>query len=200
MKKISVAALFALSVMMMPQYGLYGQSTDRQETLNKCISDLQQNPKDYALREKIIKIAQEMKPAPEVPKAAARSMARGTAAVKDARNVADFKDAVSEFEKAALAAPWFANAYYNLGISQDKAGMYAEAIGSLKLYLLAAPGASDAKSVENFIYEIEYRQEKAAKQSSRKPRRQRNRRNTGRGSRRSTAPGIRATIQMSTSP
>jgi hypothetical protein len=45
--------------------------------------------------------------------------------------------------------------------------MYSNAIRSLKLYLVAAPNAPDAKNVEKLIDEIEYRQEKAAKEPSR---------------------------------
>jgi tetratricopeptide (TPR) repeat protein len=143
-----------------------------QETLAQHISDLLKNPNDYALREKIIKHVQTMSPAPAVPEEAERFMARGTAATKNAKDANDFKDAVKEFEKAALSAPWLASAYYNLGIARDKAGMYADAITSLKLYLLASPNATDAKSVKNFIYEIEYKQEKAAKDKIETERRQ----------------------------
>jgi len=43
------------------------QAQSPQETLNQYISDLQKNPTDYALREKIIKHVQTMKPAPAIP-------------------------------------------------------------------------------------------------------------------------------------
>ena len=137
-----------------------------QQTLNQYVADLQKNPNDYALREKIIRHVQTMKPAPAIPEEAERRMARGAAAVKGAKNDKDFQDAAAEFEKASLAAPWLPAGYYNLGITQDKAGKYNEAIQSLKLYLVAAPDASDAKAVKTLVYEIEYRQEKAAKEKS----------------------------------
>lgn len=142
------------------------QAASPEDTLKQYVADLQKNPNDYALREKIIRHAQTMTPAPAIPEEAERHMARGAAAVKNAKDVADFRDAVNEFEKATLAAPWLAGAYYNLGIARDKTGMYSDAIRSLKLYLLAEPDASDAKAVKTLIYEIEYRQEKAAKESS----------------------------------
>jgi len=165
MKKSPVFAslAFSLTLMFASACLASAQSADAQQTLNQYISDLQKNPNDNALREKIIKFVQEMKPPPAIPEEAERYMARGAAAAKGAKNPNDFKDAVREFEKATLVAPWLANAYYNLGIAQDGAGMYTEAIKSLKLYLLAVPNASDAKKL---IYEIEYRQEKAAKESS----------------------------------
>jgi tetratricopeptide (TPR) repeat protein len=138
-----------------------------QQTLNQYVADLQKNPNDNALREKIIKHVQGMRQKPAVPEEAERYMARGAAATKGAKTEKDFQDAAAEFEKASLAAPWLPAIYYNLGITQDKAGKYGEAIQSLKLYLLAAPDASDAKAVKNLTYEIEYRQEKAARDASR---------------------------------
>jgi len=139
---------------------------NQQATLNQYISDLQNNPHDNALREKIIKHVQTMKQEPAIPREAERFMNRGTVAVKSAKDANDFRDAVAEFEKATLSAPWLANAYYNLGVAQDKAGLYAEAMRSLKFYLLAAPAAPDKNVVEKLIDEIEYRQEKAIKESS----------------------------------
>jgi tetratricopeptide (TPR) repeat protein len=150
--------LFGLATMVYAQ--------NKQVTLNQYVVDLQKNPNDYGLREKIIKLVRTMRPVPNIPEEADRFMARGTAAVKNAKTPNDFKDAVNEFEKATLAAPWLASAYYNLGIARDKAGLYAGAIKSLNLYLLASPNAADVKAVKNLIYEIEYKQEKTAKESS----------------------------------
>ncbi len=99
------------------------QSTTPQQTLQKYAADLQRDPSDNALREKIIALAHAMKPAPVVPEDAERHMTRGAAAVKGAKGTDDFKDAAAEFGKATLAAPWLADAYYNLGVAQDKAGL-----------------------------------------------------------------------------
>lgn len=43
------------------------QAQSPQQTLNQYVSDLQKNPDDNALREKIIKHVQTMKPAPAIP-------------------------------------------------------------------------------------------------------------------------------------
>ena len=145
MKKTYPAALLVLMLLFVLISA--AQAQPPQQTLNQYVSDLQKNPNDYALREKIIRHVQTMKPAPVIPREADRFMNRGAAAAKSAKDANDFKDAVAEFEKATLAAPWMGNAYYNLGVAQDKAGMYSNAIRSLKMYLVAAPNAPDAKSV-----------------------------------------------------
>jgi len=158
------ALLPALAALLMGAATAQAQSP--QQTLNQYVADLQKNPNDYALREKIIRHVQAMKQKPAIPEETERRMARGAAAVKGAQSKQDFLDAAAEFEKASLAAPWLPAAYYNLGITQDKADKYKEALQNLKLYLVAAPDASDARAVKGLIYEIEYRQEKAAKASS----------------------------------
>jgi hypothetical protein len=123
--------------------------------LQQYINDLQKNPGDNVLREKIIKLAQSTKPAPEVPEEAERNMARGTAFAQKATDSAGYKKAIAEFEAAANTAPWLALAYYNLGVVQEKAGFYVEAIQSLKFYLTAAPEAKNARDVKNKIYALE---------------------------------------------
>ncbi len=58
--------LFLLAIVFLPLFSQV-QAATPQQTLNQYISDLQKNPDDYALREKIIKHVQTMKPAPAIP-------------------------------------------------------------------------------------------------------------------------------------
>jgi tetratricopeptide (TPR) repeat protein len=160
MKPILPALLF-----MLTSFASLAQdvSTPR-EQLKQMITQLQSNPGDDALREKIIKLAQDLKPA--LPEEANRRMTRGTLAFKEAKSEADYKDAAAEFQQAALVAPWYADAYYNLGVAQNKANDFGAAARSLKLYLIANPDAPDAKAAQNLLYEMEFRQEKANKEKA----------------------------------
>jgi tetratricopeptide (TPR) repeat protein len=139
------------------------------EAIDCYIKALQSVPegsaKDQQLRERVISLAHKIKPAPIVPEEAERYMARGRAAVKSAATIKDFEDAASQFSKVLRVAPWLSEGYYNLGVVQDKAGRYQDAIRNLKYYLLAAPNAQDAKRVRSLIFEIEYRQEKTQRES-----------------------------------
>ena len=137
-----------------------------QQTLNQYIADLQKNPNDYALREKIIKHVQTMKPAPAVPKEAEKFEGRAEFAIKNAKIEADFLDAAKEYEKALLIAPWVPAYYFNQGIAFEKAGKPKEAKQSFEFYLLAAPNAQDAREVRKRIAGLEYAMEKVAKKSS----------------------------------
>lgn len=72
-----VFALFVLAA------SAYAQSP--REELQQMVEQLQKTPNDHALREKIIKLAAEIKPAPEIPEEAERHMAYGTAAFTGAK-------------------------------------------------------------------------------------------------------------------
>lgn len=139
----------------------YAQSP--REQLQQLTFQLQQSPNDDALRERIIKLALTVKPPPALPTEAERRMVRGGAAFNGAASVADYQAAAKEFEQATLAAPWYGDAYYNLGVAQDKAEDYDAALRSLKLAALASP---DSKVAEKLSYAVEFRKEKAAKANS----------------------------------
>ncbi|MBZ5502228.1 MAG: hypothetical protein LAN59_08280 [Acidobacteriia bacterium] len=164
MKTHKCLALICLSLFAP---SLFGQANaPARDQFQQLTAQLQNSPNDEALREKIINLARMMAPPPVLPEEAGRRMARGFAAFKEAKSVADYKDAVTEFEKATLAAPWYADAYYNLGQARAKAEDFAGAAASLKLYLLAAPEAKDAADAKTLMYEMEYKQEKADKERS----------------------------------
>lgn len=144
--------LFGMLLLVNPAYA----ETPR-EQLKQMVEQLQKNPADNALRERIIKLAQEIKPAPAVPEEAERRMMRGTAALEGVKSVADYQNAAKEFEQATLAAPWYGDAYFNLGVAQDKAENYEAALRSLKLALLASPNDKEIKAL---IFKVEYRKER----------------------------------------
>ena len=129
-----------------------------QEQLKQMVEQLQKNPSDDSLRQKIISQAQTLRPAPSVPDEAERRMVRGAVAFKSAKSLGDFQEAAKEFEQATLVAPWYGDAYFNLGLAQDKAEDYQASLRSLKYAQLASP---ENKEIKTLIYEVEYRNEKA---------------------------------------
>jgi tetratricopeptide (TPR) repeat protein len=146
-----------LLAVLIPAVMAYAQSP--REQLNQLVEQLRSNPSDNTLRERIIKLAQEIKPPPAVPEEAERRMARGTAAFQGARSQRDYEVAAQEFEVATNAAPWLADVYFNLGMTHDKAGNYAAAISNLRLALLANP---DNREIKSLLYQVEFRAEQAS--------------------------------------
>jgi tetratricopeptide (TPR) repeat protein len=139
------------------------QAGKLREALTRYVAALQSTTEgtdqEQQLREKIIALARQIKPAPLVPDEALTHFGRGRAAGEIAKNPEDFQKAIDEFRQALRLAPWLANAYLNLGVVEDKAGQYADAIRQLKLYLLAAPSASDADDVKTRIAGAQYKLE-----------------------------------------
>ncbi|HUN53950.1 MAG TPA: tetratricopeptide repeat protein [Smithella sp.] len=138
----------------------------QQDILNQYISDLQKNPNDNALREKIIRFAQTMKPAPAVPAEVDELVGQAKYAFKHAKEQKDYLDAVEAYQKVVTLAPWIGDNYYNLGVAQEQAGKFQDAINSFELYLIASPDTGDAKEVRERIGGLKYAAEKAVKDSS----------------------------------
>lgn len=116
---------------------------------------------EQRLLERAAAISSKVSPLPALPAEAERRFVRGQALVEGARDADAFMRAAAEFRTALRAAPWLADAHYNLGIVLDKAQRFSEAIRSLKLYILAAPNAKEAGEAQRLIYRIEVRQEEA---------------------------------------
>jgi hypothetical protein len=129
------------------------------EALTHYVEALKSVPLNQQLRERIIKLAQQIKPPPAIPEAAERHMLRGEAAVETAKDKTGYENAANEFNAAILIAPWLATGYFNLSVVQEKAGNYEEAIRNVRLYLLAAPDAADAPDMRKRIVKLEYKLE-----------------------------------------
>jgi hypothetical protein len=133
-----------------------GTAANARAQLKQEVSQLQQNPDDRDLREKIIRLALTLKPAPTVPDEAAELVGAGKFAMKQAKTKDEFADAAKKFQDASNLAPWAADIYYDLGVAQQGAGRYDEAIKNFKLYLLAAPDATDREAAMEHIGAAKY--------------------------------------------
>jgi tetratricopeptide (TPR) repeat protein len=113
-----------------------------------------------SLRDRLIRVAAELNPAPPISEEAKRHLAYALAAIEEGKASGDINkldDAVNQLNKVLQLAPWRPEAYYNLGLVLEQQKRYADAVHNLKLYLLAAPRAKDAGAVQQTIYELEYK-------------------------------------------
>jgi hypothetical protein len=90
---------------------------------------------------------------------AKRHFDRGMAAVEMAKTAEDYGPAIKEFEQAAKLAPDWPDVYYNLGMVQEKAGKYSDAVTNLTQYLRLAPNATDAETVKSLINKLEFKKD-----------------------------------------
>jgi len=149
--------LFILTVLVLAA-SAHAQSP--REQLQQMVEQLQKSPGDNALREKIIKLGAEIKPAPAVPDEALRREGRGNAAFKNAKNVEDYIAAAREFEAASLAAPWIAGYYSDLCAVYEKGGALREAANSCRLYSMTLTDEKDVRGAKLRTAGIEYEAEK----------------------------------------
>jgi hypothetical protein len=151
MKRIKWILSFGLMLLALFTTSAIAESP--REQLNQMIRQLQQTPNDNALREKIIKLVQDLKPAPAVPEEARKQFVIGSTLVKQGTSLRGAYQAYQAFNKAADIAPWWGDAYWNCAVAADLAGMFITEKVCLKFYLLTEPGEKEA--VQNRLYELE---------------------------------------------
>lgn len=96
---------------------------------------------------------------------AKRYFDRGVAAVELAKSPADYQSAIKEFQQAINLAPGWPDVYYNLGLVQEKAEKYGDAVTSFRQYLKYAPTANDVETVKSLINKLEYKRDKTDKKT-----------------------------------
>ena len=132
-----------------PDY--YTKQVYRVDTATWVTQQLKDKPGD-STRRLIIRLASELKPAPAISEEARKHFVEGTAIVKAAKNPAQQALAAQSFTEALKIAPWWGDAYYNLGVAQELAENYDGAEQAFNFYLLSNPGATEKREVQDRIY------------------------------------------------
>ncbi|MGA3262597.1 MAG: tetratricopeptide repeat protein [Terracidiphilus sp.] len=96
---------------------------------------------------------------PELPDEARRHVVRGELLLKDGM----LDRALVEFNEALRIAPYVPKLYYNTALIYDQLKQYDQAIRQMRLYLLAAPEAPDARAAQDQITKWELQQEMEGK-------------------------------------
>ena len=97
---------------------------------------------------------------PTVSEEARKHFVAGTDLAKEAKTAADLSRVVSEFKQAVELAPQLPQARYNLARAREAAGDYSGAIGDLKRYQGFKLSASEARMIQDKIYELEGKKKK----------------------------------------
>ena len=134
------------------------------EQLNQMVQQLQKNPNDNALREKIIKLGAQLRPA--VPEEAEKYEGRAKFAFKNAKSTDDYADAAKEYEKAVQAAPWIPGYYSDLCTIYEKAGQYVEAKRNCEIYVKTLADRSQISETRQRIAGLEFGIEKTKQQTA----------------------------------
>ena len=129
-------------------------SGNPRELLAQYTEQLKEDLLDDSARRLILKLASELKPAPAISEEARKHFVEGTAIVKAAKNPAQQALAAQSFTEALKVAPWWGDAYYNLGVAQELAEQYDAAENSFAFYLLSNPIEQERRDVQDRIYAL----------------------------------------------
>lgn len=103
-----------------------------------------------------------MEQLPPIPEEARRHFVMGGTIFKEAKSAENFSLATREFLEAAKLAPWWAEARYNLALTEEAAGNYSGAMADLKLYQLFKLPDAEARAAQDKIYALEAKQQMKA--------------------------------------
>ena len=168
MKPTSKIVIFILAILTSMASA---QAQSPSEQLSQMVEQLQKTPTDSALREKIIKLAQTVKPAPAVPEEAQRREGRAKFAFKSAKSNDDYLSAAREYEEAVRVAPWIPGYYSDLCTIYEKAEKYVEAKRNCEISLIAATDPAQVNEIKQRIAGLEFGIEKANSPQAREERR-----------------------------
>ena len=101
-----------------------------------------------------IDLSQKMQPPPALPDYANTHAAVALREVKNANTKSDLSTARLEYQNTLAVAPWWPDAWYNLGMLDAQIAQYKEAKFALISYLRAKPDAADKPAVQAKIAEV----------------------------------------------
>ncbi len=149
-----------LTIMLLPI--VMARAGSPKDQLKQYVSDLQNDPSNQELREKIIKLAKKVKPS--IPEEARGNFIKGQTLMKDPKDKSDYEQAITDYNQALLVAPWWGKAYRSLAIALKGDEQYEQAENALKLYV--ATGPKDARDAQDEIYVIDAKKDQAVKQAA----------------------------------
>jgi tetratricopeptide (TPR) repeat protein len=136
------------------------------EELKQYTDQLQRSPGDDALRTRLFRLAQTIKPRPDPPDAALEAAGKGQFLTEHAKSERDYLEAAAAFAQASQLAPWVPSYYFNMGLLLEKAESYQNAIKAFRWYLAADPSASDRADVIVRIGSLQAGADKAAQEAA----------------------------------
>jgi tetratricopeptide (TPR) repeat protein len=164
MKSIGKLIIFGFALLALAA-SAYAQSP--REQLKQAVEQLQAAPNDNALRERVVKLGAQIRPAPAIPEEAVRFEGRAQFAFRSAKSEDDFLAAAREYEQAVAAAPWVPGYYSDLCTIYEKAGKYEDAKRNCGFYLVGLSDPAQTTDVKRRIAGLEFGIEKIAAEKRR---------------------------------
>jgi ankyrin repeat protein len=127
------------------------QWKDAQEQFTAYVSALSSDPQSVLLRRKVIELGAALPTAPAVPEAAKQLLMQASQELQQAKTPGALETPIALLYKTIHLAPWWGNAYYNLGFALQMDSKFDEAITMFAYYLDSKPSAADAAEAQTRI-------------------------------------------------
>jgi len=152
--------LYCLALLIFSSHTVNAQNS--RDSLNRYVTTLQKSPDDSALRAKIILLAQTIKPALAISDEASEKYVMGITLREDK----EYELAATNINKALLIAPWWGDAYKELGLTLEAAKKYDEAIIAYQLYIKTMRDDEAISHVKDEIAIMKAKKMKAEKEQN----------------------------------
>ncbi|OGR42966.1 MAG: hypothetical protein A2X35_04365 [Elusimicrobia bacterium GWA2_61_42] len=153
MSKIFICAAAACLALACPAKAAETAYAREQQTFLTLLSRVEEDPDNPALREELIRFANNMKTKPKIPVEAKKQFIRAMAVQLDAVNNEDFDKAARLYGEAIKIAPWWTQCYYNRAAVLESASRPEEAAEDKRFYLAAraAPKSKPAPALQRSV-------------------------------------------------
>ena len=132
-----------------------GASLNVKDRFALYLSAYAKNPRDEALRQRIIALTSQLTKAPAIPEEARQLLTLATDQIKQANSLAALDQPIALLRKALEIAPWWSKAYYTLSRALEMRGQYDDAILQLNYYLKLNPPDPDAQQARAHLVVIQ---------------------------------------------
>lgn len=127
--------------------------------LTEIGEQLKQFPDNDGTRGLAIALAHKIKPPPSIPEEAREFFVKASTIMQVSKEAEQLKLAINSLREALKLAPWWGDAYFNLGAAHELAGNFKQAKRNFELYLISINGEKEARNVQDRIYAIDAKSE-----------------------------------------
>lgn len=149
------------AIFMMVAPAVLAQSP--REQFEHAVQELKGRPSDRALRERVIRLGADLRPAPALPEEALRFEGRAQFAFRNAKSEAEMLEAAREYLRAVEVAPWVAGYYNDLCVILEKANRLAEAVRACQHYIAGASEGQEVTDAKRRLAGLEFGLERQRK-------------------------------------
>lgn len=120
---------------------------------------VRKEPDNDTTRGLIVALAKKIKPSPAIPEKAREHFIKARTIAQSSKDAQQLSLAIASLREALKLAPWWGDAYFNLGVTHELAGHHVQAERNFAIFLVAVADEKEAREVQDRIYAVRARYE-----------------------------------------